>query len=75
MSRTNLLTLAALALCSAVLFLGCGEAQRTDFKDPSELPPISADAAAGVLAEDQAVADAERAEGEKTTPSKPSRKR
>jgi hypothetical protein len=70
MSRLNLFTLAALALCAALVFAGCGEAERTDFKDPSELPPISADAAAAARSEDEAVADAERAEAQKTTPSR-----
>lgn len=75
MSRLNILTLAALALCSIILFAGCGEQQRTSFKDPSEMPPLSAEDASGVKAEDEAVADAERAEGQKTTPAKASRKR
>ncbi len=70
MSRLNALTLAALAICAAMVIAGCGEAERTVFKDPSELPPISADAAAAARSEDEAVADAERAEGQKTAPSR-----
>ncbi|MDG3006863.1 hypothetical protein [Paludisphaera mucosa] len=74
MSRLNLLTLSALALCTIILFAGCGEEQRTVFKDANELPPINADAAAAARSEDEAVADAERSEGAKTQPAS-SRKR
>ena len=65
-------TFALLLAGGSLLVAGCGEEPRV-FKDPSEMPPISADAAAEVRDQDAAVADAERAESSRIAPARPRR--
>ena len=65
---------ALLLIAASAALAGCG-GDEVSLIDPNKLPPIDANAAATAQSEMDAVADAERAEGEKTTPSKPSRKR
>lgn len=64
MNRRDVLTMVGLAVAAATLFIGCGESQQ-NFKDPNDLPPISADALADIQDQDRAIEDAERAESAK----------
>lgn len=67
-TMSRMLSLAALCLYSLVL-IGCGEETPT-FKDANDLPPLNANDISGIESRDAEIADAERAEGQKTYTSK-----
>jgi|APThiThiocy_cv2_1041547.scaffolds.fasta_scaffold139211_1 hypothetical protein len=71
MNRMNTLSVAALVAGVATLLAGCGSDDGPGYlKDPNSAPPISADALSEAQAEQDAVADAERAEGARYAPSR-----
>lgn len=69
MDRMNSLPVVALLAGVATLLAGCGGDDGPSYlKDPNSAPPISANALEEASAEQDAVADAERAEAARSRP-------